>query len=229
MLPATTLPANQLIDHIGFRDWIAQYAGLYAMPGETGMVAVALDRGGPLRITQPLMQQPVACTILDVIDTGQYLTGIGVERTTPAVRLATLRRRRGARRLLLETQLQRKRLLPRWLNWLKGAAEAKESVFGMDLWAMRHLRRATFDELAFMAQWPPSLGSRMMWALVHTDAGRAVALFLHWALSGEQRRFAGIGEQLTLVVEASASTPHAAEYARLLTLLVDVTSNSAAG
>lgn len=228
MLPTTSLPPRQLLDHVGFRDWIATHAGFYHVPSDIGLVCVAIDRGGPLRVTKPLSGDPLPLSIIDVLTTGHYVTGLDVERTLPALPLAKLRRRQGGRRLALETQLQRKRLLPRWHDWLRAAADAKEAVFGLDLWALKHLRSASFAELAHMAGQLPTIGSRMMWALVHTDAERAVALFLHWALSGEHRRFAGIGEQLMLMVEASASTPYAAEYARLLTLLVDVTSSSAA-
>lgn len=223
------LSSQQLLNHIGFRDWIATKAGFYVMPGERGLVCVALDRGGPLRITSALMGEALPFSILDVLSAGQLVTGLAIERTIPALPLPTLRRRRNARRLVLETELQRKRLLPHWLEWLRGAASAEEAVYGLDLWAMRHIRTATFDELAFMAQWPPAIGSRMLWALVHADAGRAVALFLHWATTGEHARFHGLGEPLSLMADGSVGTPHAEQYARLLELVVAATTNSAAG
>lgn len=229
MLPTTSLPPRQLLDHVGFRDWIATHAGFYHVPSDIGLVCVAIDRGGPLRVTKPLSGDPLPLTIIDVLTTGHYVTGLDVERTLPALPLAKLRRRQGGRRLALETQLQRKRLLPRWHDWLRAAADAKEAVFGLDLWALKHLRSASFAELAHMAGQLPTIGSRMMWALVRADAGRAVTLFLHWAGSGEHARFHGLGDTVVQIVGASVDSPYHAEYLRLLTLVVDVTSESAAG
>ena len=223
MLPSTSIPDARLIDHIGFRDWLATHAGFYHMPTDNTLVCVAMDRGGPFRVTKPLSGDPLPLTIIDVLTTGHYVTGLDVARTIPALPLAKLRRRQGGRRLALETQLQRRRLLPRWLDWLRTAADAKEAVFGLDLWALKHLRTATFAELAHMAGLLPTIGSRMMWALVRADAGRAVTLFLQWAASGEHARFHGLGDTVAQIVGASVDSPYHAEYLRWLALVVDVT------
>jgi ABC-type transporter Mla MlaB component len=229
MAPTTSLPPRQLLDHVGFRDWVATRAGFYFMPGGISLVAVALDRGGPLRITKPLSGDPLPLTIIEVLEKGRYVTGLDVARVIPALSLTKLRRRRGVRRLVLETELQRKRLLPRWLDWLRGAAEAEDAVLGLDLWALKHLRSASFAELAYMAGQLPSIGSRMVWALVRADAGRAVALFLHWVSSGEHTRLHGLGDTMIQIAEASVDSPYHAEYLRLLELVVAATTNAAAG
>ncbi|MBP6444244.1 MAG: hypothetical protein KA267_09510 [Gemmatimonadales bacterium] len=225
----TTLPTRQMLDHIGFRDWIANRAGFYTVPDRAALICVALDRGGPLRITDPVSGEALPLSIVDVLATGRFVTGLDIDRTMPAAPLPTLRRRRGGTRFVLETEMQRKRLLPRWIDWLRWAAAEKESVFGLDVWVLRYLRKATFDELAFMAQWPPSIGPRMLWAMVRANPERAITLFLRWATTGEHARFHGLGESLSVLVEGSVGTPYAERYARLLTLLADVTSNSAAG
>ena len=124
----------------------------------------------------------------------------------PAAPLPTLRRRRGGTRFVLETEMQRKRRLPRGIDWLRWAAAEKESVFGLDVWVLRYLRKATFDELAFMAQWPPSIGPRMLWAMVRANPERAITLFLRWATTGEHARFHGLGESLSVLVEAVSYT-----------------------
>lgn len=216
MHPTTSLPSRQLLDHVGFRDWVATRAGFYHMPDGGGLISVALDRGGPLRVTKPLSGDPLPLTILEVFDKGRYVTGLDVARTIPALSLTKLRRRQGLRRLMLETELQRKRLLPLWLQWLADAAKAKDAVLGLDLWALKHLRSATFAELAYMAGLIPTIGSRMVWALVRADAGRAVELFLHWANAGEHAHFHGLGDTLTEIVEASVDSPYHAEYLRLM-------------
>lgn len=203
------------LDNACFLDWIAMRAGYWIHPRESGLCRVELDRGAVLRVTGPVFNDPVSITMAEMQQHGTRRSGLTVRRMRPAAPLAQLRRRAGAQRMLLETELQRRRLYPLWIDWMVEQTQGEYDVRDSDCHILRYLPKARFDDLVVVAQLLPSIGPGLMWSLFRLSVTKATRLFARWAAAGEHERFRHIGDAFEEILVRYRET-------RLLTQLLEV-------
>ena len=209
------------LDNACFLDWIAFQAGYWAHPGESALCRVELDRGAVLRVTGPVADDPVSITMVEMQQQGRRRSGLSVRRMRPAVPLAQLRRRAGAQRLLLEAELQRRRLYPLWISWMEEQTQGEYDVRDSDVHVLRYLPKARFDDIAVIAKLLPSIGPGMMWSLFHLSPTKAARLMAGWAAAGEHERFRDIGVAFEEVLARYCETRLFTQLLRVNALMAD--------
>lgn len=181
------------LDNVCFLDWVARLSGYWQHPGHPGTGRVVLDRGAVLRVTNAMDEEPWPLTLVDLLESGTLCTGLTVRRLRPLTPLAVLRTDLTAPRLLLEADLQRRRLYPRWIAWIEKEVREDPDVRASDMYILRFLPEIVFDDLVVIARIIRPVGPAMMWALFVTDTARAALLFAEWADAGDHERFRVLG------------------------------------
>lgn len=208
------------LDNACFLDHIAFQAGYWGYPG-TGLCRVELDRGAVLRVTDPVGDEARSITMVEMLQQGRRRSGLCVRRMRPAVPLAQLRRRAGAQRLLLEAELQRRRLYPLWIEWMKEQTREPYDVVDSDMHILRYLPKVRFDDIAVIARLLPRIGPGMLWALFHASSTKATRLMAGWAAAGEHERFRDIGDAFEEILAKYCETPLITQLLTVNALMAD--------
>ena len=194
------------LDNACFLDWVAFQAGYWAHPGESALCRVELDRGAVLRVTGPVSDDSVSITMVEMQQQGRRRSGLSVRRMRPAVPLAQLRRRAGAQRLLLESELQPRRLYPLWISWMEEQTQGEYDVRDSDVHVLRYLPKARFDDIAVIAKLLPSIGPGLLYTLFQLNATKATRLVAAWAAAGEHERFRHVAAPFEAILAAYCET-----------------------
>ena len=216
---APPLPEREL-DNVCFLDWLARLSGYWQHPGHPGTYRVEFDRGAVLRVTDAVGDEPYPLTLIDLDEEGIHGSGLSIRRQRPALALAELRADGADARLLLEADLQRRRLYPRWIGWLEEMAREDPDPRHSDLFLLRFQPEISFDDLAVVARTIRPVGPGLMWALFRADATKAAALFEEWVDDGDHRRFSALGGQFETVLMRSYGKPTFRQLARVNQMMV---------
>ncbi len=217
--PTALLPERDL-DHVCFLDWVARLSGYWQHPGHRGTCRVELDRGAVLRVTDGVGDEPWPLTLVDLLEEGNYCTGLSVERLRPSLSLAALRADRVDLRLLLEADLQRRRLYPRWTDWMEAQVREDPDPRSSDIYVLRFLPEIGFDDLAVIARITRPIGQGMMWSLFVADTARATLLFAEWVDAGDHERFRALGGEFEKVFARCQGGPHHEQLGRVYALML---------
>jgi hypothetical protein len=209
------------LDHCCFLDWLARMEGFWHHPSPSRTWRLELDQGAVLRITAALGDEPAPLTLLDLYSQGNQMAGLTMRRVRPLVALSELRAAAVDPRLLLEATMQRRRLYPRWIAWMEGAAHEDPDVRSSDLYLLRFLPEISFDELALIARITPQIGPGMMWALAKADLARTGPLFEEWVDAGEHQRFRELGGEVYHLLVSAKDTPAFEQFGRVMHLMVE--------
>jgi hypothetical protein len=196
------------LDNVCFLDWLARLSGYWQHPGHPGTYRVELDRGAVLRVTDATDDEPYPLTLLDLDEQGILCTGLTIKRLRPLLPLAALRADLTDPKLLLEADLQRRRLYPRWIGWLEEMVHEDPDVRHSDLFLLRFQPEISFDDLAVVARIITPIGPGMMWALFVADTARATQLFAEWVDAGDHERFRELGGEFEKVLAGCYGGPH---------------------
>jgi len=123
--------------------------------------------------------------LVELDEQGILCTGLTVRRQRPALALAELRADGADPRLLLEADLQRRRLYPRWIEWLDQTMRENPDVRYSDLFHLSFLPEISFDDLAVIARAIRPVGPGMMWSSI---AATVVILALGLVLFNRNER-----------------------------------------
>jgi len=195
------------LDHVCFLDWLARLSGYWQHPGHPGTGRVELDQGAVLRVTDAVGDEPWPLTLVDLLEQGSLCTALTTKPLRPLRSLAELRADRIDPRLLLEADLQRRRLYPRWTAWMAARVREDPDVGHSDMYILRFLPEIGFDDLAVMARFIRPIGPGMMWALFTLDAWQATQLFVEWVDAGEHDRFRELGGEFEEILRIYLDKP----------------------
>ena len=207
------------LDNVCFLDWLARLSGYWQHPGHPGTYRVELDRGAVLRVTNALDDEPYPLTLIDLDEEGIHGSGLSIRRQHAALALAELRAGGADARLLLEADLQRRRLYPRWIGWMETQAREDPDPRQTDMYILRFQPEIGFDDLVVLARIIRPVGPAMMWALFVADTARAALLFAEWADAGDHERFRVLGGEFEKVFARCYRGPHYQMLSRVYDLM----------
>ena len=222
LITSTTSPLTlRDLDNACFLDWLAFQAGFWTHPAEDGYLRIELDRGAVLRVAGAVFDEQVTITVVDLQQHGARCCGLSVQRMRPAFPLARLGRRAGAQRLLLEAELQRRRLYPLWISWVTGQSLENYDVRDSDLYMLRFLPKARFDDLVVIARLLPRIGPGLLYTLFQLNATKATRLVAAWAAAGEHERFRHVAAPFEAILAAYRETKLFPQLLKVNALMAD--------